>query len=111
MIGATEPSSPTAWPVSVRYPGSSFCWGGSCRGGRTVPPQKMLTWSDRCRSYGLSPSAIIFTVRRKRWFTCPGQDKANPGYPTAWLLTELGGGQARGIAITLHDYSAISAVL
>src|SRR5207302_10719932 len=34
MIGATEPSSPTAWPVSMRYPGSSAGWkvSGSCRG-------------------------------------------------------------------------------
>src|ERR1700733_2569325 len=43
MIGTTEPSSPTASPVSVRYPGSSADWevsgssargtAGSCSGG------------------------------------------------------------------------------
>jgi hypothetical protein len=36
MIGATEPSSPAAWPVSVRYPGSPAdrAGSGSCPGER-----------------------------------------------------------------------------
>ena len=75
MIGATEPSSPAAWPVSARYPGSPAdrAVSGSCPGEGPARPRTTLTWPDRCRSYGPSPSVITFTVRReKRWPTRPG---------------------------------------
>ena len=89
MIGATEPSSPTAWPVSVRYPGSSADWegSGSCPGRGPAPPRDQLIRSGRCRSWWSSPS--VRHSRRpaqKRW--CRSGDRpANPGYPIARLLT------------------------
>jgi hypothetical protein len=76
-----------------------------------IPPRTTLTWSDRCRSYWPSPSAITFTVRpKKRWFTRPGtgQGQLQLDYRQSWLSygpapnRAMGGGPARGIAITLH---------
>src|SRR5690348_12764189 len=63
MIGTTEPSSPTAWPLSVRYPGSSA--GGEVSGsssddaGLVGSLPVMLTISFGDHVHGLARQRLI----------------------------------------------------
>ena len=123
MIGTTEPSSPAAWPVSVRYPGSPAdgAVSGSCPGGGAglaLGPRR--PGRDRCRSYAPSPSVITFTAgREKRWSTRPGTGRVDqlpsacrqPATRMARLPTEPWAALQSVASRSLStEYNAISAV-
>ena len=52
MIGTTDPSSPAASPVSVRYPGSSAGSGAGCSS----------SWATSCSTPGGVESGGLFSV-------------------------------------------------
>src|SRR5690349_21932305 len=98
MIGATEPSSPTAWPVSMRYTGSSAGWkvSGSCRGdGAGSAAGGVDLVGSLSVMLAISSGEHIHGPARKRWpglsrwdGPSPSRFIENSGYPRNVLLTE-----------------------
>src|ERR1022692_39018 len=98
MIGATEPSSPTAWPVSVRYPGSSAGWEvpGSCQGGGAGSSSGSVDLVGSVSvMLAISLGEHIHGPARKRWPSLSRRDRIQPrpihrqlGLPRVGLLTE-----------------------
>ena len=124
MIGAIEPSSPTASPVSVRNPGSSASWevvSGSSSRDTAAAPRAALIRSGRSWSWwAISLSEYIYRPAQKHWAPPAwlGQDKSSADWPNASRgcpgvaapnLT-VRGAPARRIAISPDIGSAVSAV-
>src|ERR1022692_734457 len=81
MIGATEPSSPAAWPVSVRYPGSSAGWEvpGSCQGGGAGSSSGGVDLVGSVSvMLAISLGEHIRGPARKRWPSLSRRDRIQP---------------------------------